>query len=404
MRPEPARTLWIVPKWPFPAQDGARVATVSLLANYCALGGKTDLLAVAGDDEACDFGEARSRLGVERCFVARRPSSRSLATMALGAAVRPWVPITMRNYALGPVREEIAKVLAQGPWDAIVYDGLHPAIHSASFGKYARPRGVRRVIYRAHNHETGIWERKRAQARNPAVAALLGFQATRVAAIEHSLAASADGVACVSSEDLEHFRARSAMRDGWVSPIGYDFGEPPPVPRSRETQVMFLGKMDWAPNREGLVWFMKEVWPRAAKQREDLVLAVAGSGDARPIRSYLEQPRVRFLGRVDDLAALYRDSAASLAPIFYGSGTRVKVIESARFGRACLSTSLGVEGVGLVEGTTYLRAETADEWVSQLLSLDAGAAERMGRAAHESLRERFDAAAVARDFAGKVRG
>ena len=50
---------------------------------------------------------------------------------------------------------------------------------------------------------------------------------------------------------------------------------------------------------------------------------------------------VQPVGYVDDLADEYRRCAFTVAPIFEGAGTKIKVLESLAFGRACLTTPCG---------------------------------------------------------------
>lgn len=66
---------------------------------------------------------------------------------------------------------------------------------------------------------------------------------------------------------------------------------------------------------------------------------------------------------------LYRQAAVSIVPVFYGSGTRVKVIEASRFARPCFSTALGVEGVGLESGVSFFRGESESDWIDGLVRL-----------------------------------
>ncbi|MCC7440244.1 MAG: glycosyltransferase [Bdellovibrionales bacterium] len=412
--------LWIVPKWSFPAQDGARVATVNLLKQVAAQGRVVDYLAIAGDDEKVDLEEARRELGVRRVYVLRRPGFRvTRAGAALGAAqslvLRPSLPVTLRHFGAPSLSAQVSRLLKEGAgragaectaadglqtpdWGTVVYDGLHPAAHSRVKGRFIRPSGADgelRVVYRAHNYETGIWERKAAQS-GAAMRAFFSAQARLMKEFENSLAGAADAVATVSFEDLSLFRGVNASVRGGVVPIGYSFEEPVPAPWSECPQLMFLGKMDWPPNREGLQWFLREVWPAVAQRRPDLRLAVAGSGESSWLEEFRSLPGLKLLGRVESVESVYRESVLSLVPVFYGSGTRVKAIEACRFGRPCLSTAIGVEGVGLEPGRSYFQAETTAEWISMLSNLDPARCADMGREAWGAARDHFDVVAAAR--------
>jgi polysaccharide biosynthesis protein PslH len=327
----------------------------------------------------------------------------------------PLIPLTFRNYHARPVRDALERILSgelapwlaggtapsrRPDWYGVVYDGLHPAIHSSRHGIFARPAFPPRVFYRAHNFETDLWERKAARTLLPPLRWFFRFQASRVRAFERSLLELSSGTAPVSEDDWRCFLKLDPAARGRVVPIGHDFGSSPAELRaSGSLQALFLGRLDWPPNREGLAWFLEKVWPGVRARRKDIELSIAGSGDSSWLKPLLAQAeRVSFLGRVESLPEVYERSAVSLVPIFYGSGTRVKVIEASRYGRACLSTALGVEGTGLEPGRSYLRAETEDQWIEALAGLAPEAARSVGLAAFAKMRETFDASRASEQF------
>jgi len=161
---------------------------------------------------------------------------------------------------------------------------------------------------------------------------------------------------------------------------------------------MFLGRLDWPPNRDGMCWFLERVWPKLHQNRPQLQLSIAGSGDGAWLENFADLPQIEILGRIEDPKELYSRSLLAIVPVFYGSGTRVKAIEASACSCGCISTAFGVEGLGLQAGKSYLRAETEQEWVQQLSSLSAENAAAVGAAAYQHLRESFEVGAAARKF------
>ena len=150
------------------------------------------------------------------------------------------------------------------------------------------------------------------------------------------------------------------------------------------------------PNHQGLRWFLQRVWPAVSSLRTDLELVVAGSGEPGDLLTLLRAaPHCRFIGCAERLDQLYRGAWLCLVPIFQGGGTRVKAIEAASFGRAVLSTKIGVEGLGL---SSYLEAESEPQWIAQLAQLEHARAVQVGRAAQTELSLRFCARAAAASF------
>lgn len=407
--PSRPRLLWILPRWPLPAADGARVANVNLLRGLAALGVSIDLVAVAEPSAGHDPEELKKVCGVASVrVVPRGPNGRGFSPLGVLAALgsfglKPWLPVTLAPFAARGVRAELELLLSRGPaegkWSAVVYDGLHPAAHSASFGRFEPPVPGLPVVYRAHNVEAEIWRRKALVTTFLPLRLFFLYQAALMARFESSVARSAAAVLGVSEKDFETFRGAVPGVKGGTAPIGFDFDGPAaPEAPTPGLRVLFLGKLDWLPNREGLLWFLERVWPEARKRRPDLELWIAGSGDAGWLKGRADLPGVRFWGRVERVDELYRDCGVSIVPIFYGSGTRVKAIESSRFARPCLSTELGVEGLGLTDGATYFRAESEEEWIGALVGMDPGRARTVGANAREFLKSTYHLPFAARTF------
>ena len=395
--------LWIVPKWPWPPQDGARQATCNLLKELSAQARQVsiDLLAVVDADQVADVQELKDQLGVRNVYVVRKRRIVSrlgkLFDLAMNQIFFPWRPLTMRAFAARPVATAIDRVIESVQPHTIVYDGLHTAIHASRFGKFRRASCPARLIYRAHNNEGRLWISK-ARIERGLAKAFFHFQARQVARFEQSFVSACDALAPVSETDLGAFLGTNPTLEARVVPIGYRFSKQVRPSPQQKISLLFVGRLDWHPNREGLTWFLENVWGRVVRERDDIEFHIVGSGQAGWLRPFLPMPRLRFYGRVENLDALYHSATAVVVPIFYGSGTRVKVIEASQFGRPCISTQLGVEGIGLQPDLDYFQAETAEQWCDLLIHFDARRAERVGRNAYSKLRESFDSARSAEAF------
>ena len=177
-----SRILWIAPKWPLPPHDGARLVTANLLKAMSQAGHAIDLLAITEAGAAVDEAEACRNLGLRSATAIRRhdhPAAgwRRALSLAARTLIAPCIPVTLQPYAAPHIKASIERALRgaecaaspthapdptphEPPWDAVVYDGLHPAIHSSLIGEFFRPQTRAKIIYRAHNVESIIWERK----------------------------------------------------------------------------------------------------------------------------------------------------------------------------------------------------------------------------------------------------
>jgi glycosyltransferase involved in cell wall biosynthesis len=146
-----------------------------------------------------------------------------------------------------------------------------------------------------------------------------------------------------------------------------------PAPPGRT--LVFVGTLGWAPNRRGIEWFVREVWPRIRAQRPDLVLRVVGGplaeDETAALPAWSRAPGVEALGRVPDVTPFLEDALYSVCPILDGGGTRIKIVESLAFGRPVVATPFGARGLALGEPEGVLRREGAADFAEACLALAA---------------------------------
>lgn len=168
----------------------------------------------------------------------------------------------------------------------------------------------------------------------------------------------------------------------------------PPYAPDPDT-LLFVGNLDTSttnsPNAEGLLWFTERIWPIIRNERPNVTLRVAGkTSDA--ISSILRGvPSLDLLGFVDDLDQTVRSASVSLAPIRYGTGTRIKVLDALAQGIAVVSTTLGCEGLNVRNNVEVLLADDPTKFAHACLQLlaDPGTAARLGRAGYELIQQEY---------------
>lgn len=111
-----------------------------------------------------------------------------------------------------------------------------------------------------------------------------------------------------------------------------------PHPQTASATLLFVGSLWYGPNRDGIDRFLARIWPgvKAAQPHARLLLVGAAPPAAR--RVWEQHPDVSAPGFVDDLSEAYRSAAFTIAPIYSGGGTNIKVVESLAYGRACVTT------------------------------------------------------------------
>lgn len=97
-----------------------------------------------------------------------------------------------------------------------------------------------------------------------------------------------------------------------------------PAAARNPAHLLFVGALRYAPNVDGLLWFMENVLPRLP----GAMLTIVGRDPPRVLGAFARPGRVRFAGFAEDLSGIYRESAIAIAPMRSGGGTRLKILEA----------------------------------------------------------------------------
>lgn len=158
----------------------------------------------------------------------------------------------------------------------------------------------------------------------------------------------------------------------------------------RSNVLSFVGPDCNLPNVAGLKWFLDNVWGKLLQKDAHYELQIIGSWSPERISELLKgQERVKYLGFVEDLASVLKDTVM-IVPITVGSGIRMKILEAASMGVPLVTTSVGVEGIPVENGAHCLVADTPESFCDAILKLQDGELRtRLATNANRLVTERF---------------
>ncbi len=127
------------------------------------------------------------------------------------------------------------------------------------------------------------------------------------------------------------------------------------------SNLLFVGTLDYLPNRDGVEWLVREIWPRLQKLCPEAKITIAGSEPPADIRSICREAGFELVADPPELRRLYTQASAAIVPLRLGSGSRIKILEAGAFGVPVISTHAGADGLELDPDThAYLCDSTAD--------------------------------------------
>jgi glycosyltransferase involved in cell wall biosynthesis len=155
----------------------------------------------------------------------------------------------------------------------------------------------------------------------------------------------------------------------------------------------FVGGAAHAPNRDGIRWFVAEVWPGFHARNPGARLAVAGHW---PSAERVGADGVEFLGVLPepDLDDVLGGARVGVAPLRFGAGMKRKTLHYLSHGLPVVGTSFAVEGLGEGKVPGVVRASSASEFEAALdLLADDAEWLPLSRAGAGFVRTRFSAEA-----------
>jgi glycosyltransferase involved in cell wall biosynthesis len=268
---------------------------------------------------------------------------------------------------------------------------------------HGKPWGLR-----LHNVEWMIWDRyaERFPTWHP-TRRYLKAQASKIREAEAQLIAQADVVFTITPVDKERALELAPNANVIVAPAGV---EPPFTSPSGPLQVPFrLGPLQvafrspsgplqvimastyrWIHNVDALRWFVDRVWPLVHAKVPEAEFHVLGKDPPSWLAEYAQQGVV-VRGFVDDLMSVYAGSAVSVAPLFVGSGMRLKIIEAMVAGLPVVATTISAEGIELSEAEGLFRKDSPEDTAQVIIGLlrDRQEAQRIGQCAQEAVLRRY---------------
>jgi glycosyltransferase involved in cell wall biosynthesis len=204
--------------------------------------------------------------------------------------------------------------------------------------------------------------------------------AQRTREAERAVYSAADAVVAVSAQD-----AAAAAELAPHVPVSVVSNVHPPEAEgpgfAQRSGALFVGNFRHSPNVDAALFLAREIWPRVRAALPGATLTLAGDAPPPEVVA-LAGEDVVVTGWVPEVAPHLDAARVSVAPLRFGAGVKGKIGEALAHGLPVVTTAVGGEGMGLVDGEHALIGETAEELAGAIVALhtDAGLWGRMAAA------------------------
>jgi glycosyltransferase involved in cell wall biosynthesis len=375
------RILFASLAFPFPPNKGHRVRNSSLLLALAREGHQVTLVSFAGPEDSPHLPQAERCC--ERVITVPEPRPRTPWDLVsrLGAAATA-TPFGVKRFSQPRMAAALLNELRRDACDVVICDDIY------MFGNLPR-RGDAPLLLNKHDLTYEIMERYAVYESSPVKRAYARLEARNVRRWEARVCAAADAVLACSERDRQIIRQLCPRTTVCVVPNVIDVERyQPHVPDGAPggddgRTLLYIGAMDWHPNRDAVRYFVREVLPVVRRLVPGVRFVVAGRGASPELRNSLRAGDVVFTGEVPDMAAQLRAATVCVVPLRIGSGTRLKIIEAAAMEKAMVSTSLGAEGLEFAAPGEIVLADTVEAFAqatAELLNAPERRAQMGGKA------------------------
>lgn len=202
-----------------------------------------------------------------------------------------------------------------------------------------------------------------------------------------------DAVWVCSETDQRELLSRKPRAEILAIPNSVVLAETSPLPDGRpDVHLLFVGTLGYGPNQDGIVWFCNEILPLIrVSSPKNVKLTIVGYNPPAEVKALETAGNVVVTGGVESVTPYYRDSDIVIAPIRYGSGTRIKILEAMSHQRPVISTTLGAEGIDVKPGENIMIGNTPEAFAASCLELiqNTGQRQDIGQRGRRLIEEKY---------------
>ncbi len=141
-----------------------------------------------------------------------------------------------------------------------------------------------------------------------------------------------------------------------------------PTPFARRTGLLFLGSFPHLANVDAMEYFVRDIFPAVRKGIPGVALHIVGSDPRGDVR-HLETNDIKVHGWVPDLEPHFDRARVFVAPLRYGAGIKIKVLDSLAHGVPVVLSPIAAEGMCVTDGKDALIGSSPEAFAAAVIRL-----------------------------------
>jgi len=295
-------------------------------------------------------------------------------------------PFVVGEFNSSPIGAEIHRLLSERDFDIIQVEYTQMAQYVPNTWRSCTLLTEHEVAFATHRRAFESlpfsWEKFRA---------LMGW----LMMIDYELKACRrfDRIVALTDADRKELLSFEPKLDIEVVPMAIDSSCFMPQDVSEEpNSLVFIGYFRHSPNVHGIMRFCREILPLIRQDIPDTKLFIVGSSPPDEIIRLGKMDNVVVTGWVEDVKPYIARSSVYIAPLWLGTGMRVKILEAWGMAKPVVTTSVGSQGIDCTPGEDVLIADDPQGFAAQTVRLlrDEALREKLGKNGRKQVQAKYD--------------
>jgi glycosyltransferase involved in cell wall biosynthesis len=188
--------------------------------------------------------------------------------------------------------------------------------------------------------------------------------------IEESMMSKSDVSLFFSGDEVKIVKKEFAEVSVDVLPWVQNIENSSPADFKDRKGLIFMGGYNHPPNVDAVKWFHKEVFPLVIKKVPNIEVTIYGSHVPKEISS-LNARNFKVIGFIEEekIKDIFDSAKIFIAPLRFGAGFKGKIAKAMSNGLPVITTDIGAEGMGLVDGENALIGNDSEAVANKIIRL-----------------------------------
>jgi polysaccharide biosynthesis protein PslH len=386
------RLLIVCPDFPYPDNYGGRKDIWNRIKLFFELGYYMDIICTVKENPRKEDIIVVKKY-VQNVFILKR--NRSLSYLFTR------MPFQLKS------RDKLAKFRLSREYDYIILEGDYvlPFLLNDDISDFNK------IIFRMHNDEHTYFKQLCESEKHIFKKFYYYLESKRFKYIKEKYISNLKHIWFISKDEMDNFKSKNNN----FKPLFL----PPHVPENsyklssrvkKNRNVLFVGSLFMVNNKEAILWYLKNIHDLLSKIPGYCLTIVGNSKGTsldwlyNSISLCESKDNIIVYDTPRDLSAIYNENSIFVNPMFHGAGVKLKTIEAIQNGLAVVSTKVGIEGTGLIDGKHVLVSDTPRSFLENIQRLmdDETLREQLIVNAQNYLRKEFNTINKIKEYLSEV--